>query len=206
MMLSAPRAGSPDLPRSRCCHSWCRRSGCPKSPGAYSAFQIAVIAGPAVGGFLYAGPVAAYAVCTGALSSHWDWGSRLCGRRLVRQVTETSAVKRVIEGIRFVRQRPAGRHLARPVASWVAPQRCCRSTPATCMLVRLGLACCAAHRRSGRRSSRCRFGRRPLESEDGRQDVRDAVAILASRPSSSAFPPTCICRSRCCSCWAHPTW
>jgi MFS family permease len=72
-----------------------------------SAFQIAVIAGPALGGFLYAaGPVAAYAVCTVCFVASGLGTASLGGRRLVRRVTETSAVKRVIEGIRFVRQRP----------------------------------------------------------------------------------------------------
>ena len=72
-----------------------------------SAFQTAVIAGPAIGGFLYAlGPLAAYAVCTLCFAAAGLGTAMLGGRRLVRQITESSAAKRVIEGIRFVRRRP----------------------------------------------------------------------------------------------------
>jgi MFS family permease len=72
-----------------------------------SAFQTAVIAGPAIGGFLYAlGPMAAYAACTVCFAAAGIGTATLGGRRLARQITEASATKRVIEGIRFVRHRP----------------------------------------------------------------------------------------------------
>jgi MFS family permease len=72
-----------------------------------SAFQTAVIAGPAIGGFLYAlGPLSAYAACTVCFAAAGIGTATLGGRRLVSQITEASAVKRVIEGIRFVRHRP----------------------------------------------------------------------------------------------------
>jgi MFS family permease len=72
-----------------------------------SAFQVAVIAGPAFGGFLYAlGPTAAYAVCTVCFAGAGIGTVSLGGRYLAARSAETSAVKRVIEGVRFVRHRP----------------------------------------------------------------------------------------------------
>ncbi|HSC19117.1 MAG TPA: MFS transporter [Rhizomicrobium sp.] len=72
-----------------------------------SAFQTAVIAGPAIGGLLYAlGPLAAYAACALCFSAAGIGTATLGGRRLARQMTEMSAMARVIEGIRFVRHRP----------------------------------------------------------------------------------------------------
>ena len=72
-----------------------------------SAFQTAVIAGPAIGGFLYAvGPLAAYAVCAICFAGAAIGTATLGGRRLARQITGMSALERVIEGIRFVRHRP----------------------------------------------------------------------------------------------------
>jgi MFS family permease len=72
-----------------------------------SAFQTAVIAGPAIGGFLYAlGPLAAYTACTLCFIGSGIGTSILGGRRLARQQGKTSTVERVIEGVRFVRHRP----------------------------------------------------------------------------------------------------
>lgn len=72
-----------------------------------SAFQIAVIAGPALGGFLYAvGPLAAYGACTLCFIAGGIGISLLGGRRREKQAAGLGAVERVIEGIRFVRQRP----------------------------------------------------------------------------------------------------
>lgn len=72
-----------------------------------SAFQIAVIAGPALGGFLYAvGPLAAYGACTLCFIAGAIGISLLGGRRREKQAAGLGAVERVIEGIRFVRQRP----------------------------------------------------------------------------------------------------
>jgi MFS family permease len=72
-----------------------------------SAFQIAVIAGPALGGLLYAlGPIAAYGACTLCFVGAGIGISTLGGRRREMQATGTRAIERVVEGIRFVRQRP----------------------------------------------------------------------------------------------------
>jgi MFS family permease len=72
-----------------------------------SAFQTAVIAGPAIGGFLYAvGPLAAYAVCAICFAGAAVGMVTLGGRRLARQISQSRALERVIEGIRFVRHRP----------------------------------------------------------------------------------------------------
>jgi MFS family permease len=72
-----------------------------------SAFQIAVIAGPALGGLLYAlGPITAYGACTLCFIGAGVGISTLGGRRREKQAAGLGAVERVIEGIRFVRQRP----------------------------------------------------------------------------------------------------
>ena len=81
----------------------------PKAIGwSSSAFQSAVIAGPALGGFLYVfGPVAAYAVCAacflGAAAGVVTLGGR---RRSGASRVGTTALDRVAEGVRFVRRRP----------------------------------------------------------------------------------------------------
>src|ERR1041385_4412901 len=68
-----------------------------------SAFQTAVIAGPAIGGFLYAlGPLAAYAACAVCFAAAGIGTASLGGRRLVREFTHASTLKRVIEGVGFV--------------------------------------------------------------------------------------------------------
>jgi hypothetical protein len=73
-----------------------------------SFFQVAVIAGPAVGGLLYAlGPQAAYALCCAAFLGAGLGVSLLGGRRnTVRRQHGMSALERVLEGIAFVRNRP----------------------------------------------------------------------------------------------------
>jgi MFS family permease len=72
-----------------------------------SAFQTAVIAGPALGGFLYAlGAIAAYTTCAVCFLVAAVGISSLGGRRLVRQQSRLSRIERVKEGIRFVRHRP----------------------------------------------------------------------------------------------------
>ena len=74
---------------------------------ASSAFQTAVIAGPALGGFLYAlGPLAAYSACAICFFTAGIGMSTLGGRRLVRGRHHAHAIERVKEGIRFVRHRP----------------------------------------------------------------------------------------------------
>jgi MFS family permease len=72
-----------------------------------SAFTAAVIAGPALGGFLFAlGPIPTYSVClAGFLVAGVLYGG-LGGRRVVHSATEASRWERVREGIRFVRERP----------------------------------------------------------------------------------------------------
>ena len=54
-----------DPPRSRCWPSWCPRSACRRSIAlSASVYQAAVIAGPALGGFIYAlGPIPTYGSC-----------------------------------------------------------------------------------------------------------------------------------------------
>ncbi len=72
-----------------------------------SVFQVAVIAGPAIGGFLYAlGPVAAYAVCAICFFGAAVSVSILGGRRRANAPSTARAVERVAEGVRFVRTRP----------------------------------------------------------------------------------------------------
>lgn len=81
----------------------------PKAIGwSSSAFQTAVIAGPALGGFLYLlGPVAAYAVCAVCFLGAALGISTLGGRRRTEpNSTHLTALERVGEGIRFVRARP----------------------------------------------------------------------------------------------------
>jgi MFS family permease len=72
-----------------------------------SAFTTAVIAGPALGGFLFVfGPIATYSVClAGFLFAGILYGG-LGGRRLIQGASEASRWERVKEGIRFVRNRP----------------------------------------------------------------------------------------------------
>ncbi len=73
-----------------------------------SVFTTAVIAGPALGGFLFVfGPLPTYGICMAGcfLSAAFNFG--LGGRQLSRSVEDTSTrLERVAEGIRFVRQRP----------------------------------------------------------------------------------------------------
>jgi MFS family permease len=73
-----------------------------------SAFQVAVIAGPAIGGLLYAlGPQAAYSCCAIAFLGAGIGISLLGGRRRSpNQVQKATAFERVAEGISFVRSRP----------------------------------------------------------------------------------------------------
>ena len=73
-----------------------------------SFFQVAVIAGPAIGGFLYAlGPQAAYALCCVAFLGAGLGVSSLGGRRnRVDRIHKATAYERVAEGIAFVRKRP----------------------------------------------------------------------------------------------------
>lgn len=73
-----------------------------------SAFQTAVIAGPALGGFLYVlGPVEAYAVCAVCFLAAAVGVSTLGGRRRSEPASNhLSAYERVAEGIGFVRSRP----------------------------------------------------------------------------------------------------
>jgi MFS family permease len=72
-----------------------------------SVFQVAVIAGPAIGGFLYVlGPVAAYAVCAACFAVAGVATSILGGRRRKDAPSTAHAMERVAEGVRFVRTRP----------------------------------------------------------------------------------------------------
>ena len=72
-----------------------------------SIFTGAVIAGPAIGGFLYGfGPPAVYAVCILGFASTGLIALRLGGRRFVPDPSAASRLERIIEGVRFVRSRP----------------------------------------------------------------------------------------------------
>ena len=72
-----------------------------------SAFTAAIIAGPALGGFLYAlGPVAVYALCIVGFAIAALIVSRLGGRRHTPEATLATRFERVAEGVRFVRHRP----------------------------------------------------------------------------------------------------
>ena len=73
-----------------------------------SVFMVAVIAGPALGGFLYAyGPDATYSVCVVGFLASGALMATLGGRRVTKAVTTAAGrLARVAEGIRFVRTRP----------------------------------------------------------------------------------------------------
>jgi len=72
-----------------------------------SAFTTAVIAGPALGGLLYGfGPYATYSVCLAGFLASAVLMAELGGRKLDRSAQGTaSRLERVIEGVRFVRER-----------------------------------------------------------------------------------------------------
>jgi MFS family permease len=73
-----------------------------------SVFMVAVIAGPALGGFLYAlGPGATYSVCVVGFLASGALMATLGGRRVTKAVgADAGRLARVAEGIRFVRARP----------------------------------------------------------------------------------------------------
>jgi MFS family permease len=72
-----------------------------------SVFMVAVIAGPALGGFLYAfGPIFTYGVCVAGFLVSSVLIATVGGRRNLHKSNGLSPYERVVEGIRFVRQRP----------------------------------------------------------------------------------------------------
>jgi len=72
-----------------------------------SVFTTAVIAGPALGGFLYAfGAFATYSVCCFCFLFAAILTATLGGRRRTESVSEGTRLERVAEGVRFVRSRP----------------------------------------------------------------------------------------------------
>lgn len=73
-----------------------------------SLLTVAVIAGPAVGGFLFGvGPVATYGVCLAAFMFSAFFAASLSGRRVDHSNTKfADRWERVVEGVRFVRARP----------------------------------------------------------------------------------------------------
>jgi MFS family permease len=73
-----------------------------------SLLTVAVIAGPALGGFLYvAGPLATYSVCLAAFLLSASLAVSLGGRRVDHSQTRfADRWARVVEGVRFVRARP----------------------------------------------------------------------------------------------------
>jgi MFS family permease len=72
-----------------------------------SAFTTAVIAGPALGGFLFVyGPLATYSVCMAGFLLAALLVMTLGGRRAEKDTSLVSRYERVVEGVRFVRDRP----------------------------------------------------------------------------------------------------
>jgi len=73
-----------------------------------SVFTVAVIAGPAMGGFLYAfGPEITYSVCLAGFLCASVLMAFVGGRRRAKDMnSDMSRFERVAEGVRFVRQRP----------------------------------------------------------------------------------------------------
>jgi MFS family permease len=73
-----------------------------------SVFMVAVIAGPAFGGFLYAlGPGATYSVCVVGFLASGALMAMLGGRRVAKTgAVHVGRLARVAEGVRFVRTRP----------------------------------------------------------------------------------------------------
>jgi MFS family permease len=72
-----------------------------------SAFTTAVIAGPALGGFLFAlGPVPTYSVCVAGFLAAASLIVGLGGRRAAAGSHHASRLERVAAGVHFVRQRP----------------------------------------------------------------------------------------------------
>jgi MFS family permease len=72
-----------------------------------SAFTGAIIAGPALGGFLYAfGPVAVYSICIFGFAVAALIVANLGGRRFTPQKSLATRFERVTEGVRFVKSRP----------------------------------------------------------------------------------------------------
>jgi MFS family permease len=72
-----------------------------------SVFTAAVIAGPALGGFLYGfGPVPVYSLCIAGFGLAALIVSNLGGRRFTPEKTLATRLERVVEGVRFVKSRP----------------------------------------------------------------------------------------------------
>jgi MFS family permease len=72
-----------------------------------SVFTTAVIAGPALGGFLYAfGPRATYSICLAFFVIAAGLTALVRGRRAKRPASTLTPFERVKEGVRFVRHRP----------------------------------------------------------------------------------------------------
>jgi len=72
-----------------------------------SVFTVAVISGPALGGFLFVfGPVATYSVCVACFLLAALCTVTLGGRTVTHVPGEATRLERVKEGIRFVRERP----------------------------------------------------------------------------------------------------
>ena len=72
-----------------------------------SAFTAAIIAGPALGGFLYEfGPIAVYSLCICGFALAALIVSNLGGRRFTPEQSLATRFERVAEGIHFVKSRP----------------------------------------------------------------------------------------------------
>ncbi len=120
-----------------------------------SAYQVAVIAGPALGGILYAfGPVPTYGTCLVAFCLAGVATATYGGRRNEpNSQGQLGPVGRVREGLAFVFSRPivlGAISLDLFAVLLGAQPRCCRYSRATsCMWGRWDWAPCAARRRSG---------------------------------------------------------
>ena len=148
-----------------------------------SAFQTAVIAGPALGGFLCTlrarRPPLPRAPSVFCYRASERASSAVGGGRPSR--SRTSSTERVIEGIRFVRQRPV---VLGAISLDLFAVLLGGATALLPVYARdilhvgpIGLGVCAARRRSARRLSRLSLGRRPLETSTGAK-MFGAVAIF----------------------------
>ena len=154
--------------------------------------QGAIVAGPALGGFVYvAGADVVYAVCALLFVDR-----RRCSPRGVRyeqpaRVKKAITIETLLAGVRFV-ARPARPSSARsrstcsPCSSAARP-RCCRSSRATCCTSAPGAsACCAPRPRPARSPRRSLLTRWPVDAARRPRPARRPWRSTASPRSPSA--------------------
>ena len=121
-----------------------------------SAFHVAVIAGPVLGGLLYlAGPLVVYGVVAALLACSVLLMLATHGTRVVAS-REPASLRNVLDGLRFVFSRPIMLGAISldmfAVLCLAVPRRCCPLWPTTCCRwTPPAWACCAARRRWARR-------------------------------------------------------